>query len=144
MRRSMSTLVFALDWLATTASPAGASGLLVGAAEDGAKQPDFSVAKAKMDLAAFAGLDAIRVTALWHPGRTSLGGYPLLVLRNAAAAANLDGIRLIVSIYPTGSRATPRTGLARHQFAQFAASIARQLPTVKDFIVGNEPNLNRF
>src|SRR5256885_7612656 len=30
------------------------------------------------------------------------------------------------------------------QFAQYTAALAQALPYVRDFIVGNEPNLNRF
>jgi hypothetical protein len=33
---------------------------------------------------------------------------------------------------------------ARGQFAEYAASIARRFPAITDFVVGNEPNLNRF
>ena len=36
------------------------------------------------------------------------------------------------------------TPAARKQYAAFCASLAKQLPNVHDFIVGNEPNLNRF
>src|SRR5207245_1184555 len=32
----------------------------------------------------------------------------------------------------------------RAQFAGFAASLATELPEVTQFIIGNEPNLNRF
>jgi hypothetical protein len=118
--------------------------LLVGAAEDASKQPDPVVAKAKMDLAKLAGLDTIRVTAIWTPLKRHVSGYDLLTLKNAALAAQLDGIRLIIAVYPAGSSVTPMTRFARAQFAAYAASIARALPSVKDFIVGNEPNLNRF
>ena len=40
--------------------------------------------------------------------------------------------------------ATPSTGAAQEQFAAYAASLARQIPEYRDFIIGNEPNLNRF
>ena len=118
--------------------------LLVGAAEDGAKQPDLVTAKSKMDLAKLAGLGAIRLTAQWTPGSRRLEGSDLVALQNAAGAAGLDGLRVFVSIYPQGSSVTPLTQKARDEFADFAASVATQLPTVKDFIIGNEPNLNRF
>ena len=34
--------------------------------------------------------------------------------------------------------------LDRTQFAQYTTSLAQALPYVRDFIIGNEPNLNRF
>ena len=118
--------------------------LLVGAAEDASRQPELTVAKAKMDLAVLAGLNAVRITSLWQPGTSTVDGGELLVLQNAATAALLDGIRLYVSIYPRDGNAVPRTAARRSEFASYAASVARALPTVTDFIVGNEPNLNRF
>ena len=144
MRRP--TLVFLCLLASLAVAPAAAAGtpLLVGAAEDGAKQPDPVVAKAKMDLAKLAGFDAIRITAIWTPTKRRLEGYDLLTLKNAALAAQLDGIRLIVAAFPAGSRVTPLTRVARAQFAAWTASIARALPSVEDFVVGNEPNLNRF
>ena len=118
--------------------------LLVGASEDAAKQPNLAVAQAKMDLAKLAGLDAMRLTAPWRPGQSQPSAWDALVLGNAAAAAQLDGIRLFVSVYPASGRFAPLTATERAQFASYAASLAQQLPGVKDFIVGNEPNLNRF
>jgi hypothetical protein len=144
-RLLLTLLVCALAWLGLARPALAASPLLmVGAAEDAAKQTDPDVAKAKMDLAALAGFNTIRVTALWTPDKTALDGWDDETLLNAAIAAELDGIRLIVAAYPTGSSVTPLTPQARAQFAGWVASIATALPTVKDFIVGNEPNLNRF
>jgi len=138
------TLAFSVA-CAWAAAPAPAQRpLIVGAAEDASRQPELVVAKAKMDLAKLAGLSAVRITSLWVPGRSVVSGDELLVLRNAAAAAALDGMRLFVSVYPKDGNTVPRTTAARTQFALYSASIARELPTVTDFIIGNEPNLNRF
>jgi hypothetical protein len=129
--------------LAAGATAAGRP-ILVGAAEDAGKQGDPLSADAKMRLASLAGFDAIRLTALWTPGETEVGGDDLLGLANAVDAAQLEGIRVFVSVYPYGSRATPLTPAARAQFASYAASIPRLVPAVRYLIVGNEPNLNRF
>ncbi len=118
--------------------------MLVGAAEDSSKQSDPVLAKVKMDLAQLAGLNAIRVTLIWTPGIRTLDGNDLTMLQNSALAADLDGVRLFVSIYPMGSSVTPVTPQAQSDFVAYAASAAQQLPTVHDFIIGNEPNLNRF
>jgi hypothetical protein len=66
------------------------------------------------------------------------------MLHNAAAAAEEHGIRVFVSVYHHGARTTPLTAVARAEFASFAASIPRHIPYLRDFIIGNEPNLNRF
>jgi hypothetical protein len=131
---------------ALTAAPAGAAPgnrILVGAAEDAAKQ-DPLAADAKMSLARLAGFNTIRVTSVWWPGNRQLAGSDLDGLQNAAAAAQLNGIRLIVSVYPNASGVTPLRPTARAQFASYAASIPQLVPYVRDVIVGNEPNLNRF
>jgi hypothetical protein len=117
--------------------------ILVGAAEDGAKQGPLD-ADAKMSLARLAGFDTIRMTSVWWPGNRQVTGMELEGLRNAADAARLNGIRLIISVYPNGSNITPLTPTARAQFASYTASIPQLIPYVRDVIVGNEPNLNRF
>ncbi|MCW2963857.1 MAG: hypothetical protein JWO17_1109 [Actinomycetia bacterium] len=139
-------MVFALVALSLVAAqPAlGGTGMFVGAADDGARSLDPLTAKAKMDRAAIAGFGVLRMTVIWSPGEQTVGGDDLVALRNASASAQLDGVRLILSIYSRDSRTTPLSSRARGEFAQFAASIARRFPAVRDFVVGNEPNLNRF
>jgi len=127
-------------------SVARASGpMFVGAVEIAPLQTNMVTAKAKVDLAKLAGFDALRIVVFWGPGRASVvPEWDLQVLKNAAAAAQLDGIRLIVSVSNYNSRTTPRTARDRQQFAIYTATLARELPSVTDFIVGNEPNLNLF
>jgi hypothetical protein len=123
---------------------AGGPAMLVGVDEDNARQPDAVVAKAKMDLSRAAGFDSVRLTSIWSPGQTAPSDSELLVLGNAANAAALDAMRPIVVVTPYGSSTAPTTPDAQAQFAQYVASIATSLPSVNDFIVGNEPNSNRF
>jgi hypothetical protein len=139
-------MLFALVALALVgAQPAlGGTGMFVGAADDGARSLDPLTAKAKMDRAALAGFGVLRMTAIWSPGEQTVGGDDLVALRNASASAQLDGVRLILTIYARDSQTTPLSSRARGEFAQYAASIARRFPAVRDFVVGNEPNLNRF
>ena len=62
----------------------------------------------------------------------------------SADAAALNGIRVVVSVYPVGASTTPLYATPRAQFASYAASIPRLVPEIDHVIVGNEPNLNRF
>jgi hypothetical protein len=127
------------------ARPASAgTGMVVGAADDGIRSLDPLTAKTRMDAAALAGFGVVRMTVVWSPGEQTVGGDDLIALQNASAAAQLDGVRLMLSIYPRDWRATPLSSQARGQFSQYAASIARRFPAITDFVVGNEPNLNRF
>jgi hypothetical protein len=128
------------------ASPALAGGpyMLVGAAEDVARTPDPAFAKSEMLLAKLAGLDTIRVTQTWVKGQTALGPNDTIELSNAIAAAQFTGIRVVLSLYPYGSSVTPLSDQDRADFAAFTVDVAKRFPYVHDFIVGNEPNLNRF
>ena len=141
--RGVALAVFAFFVLAVPAW-AGGPFMMVGAADDFAKDPTAAGAKLDMDKAKLAGLDSIRMTATWKTGERALPASEATALTNAIDAAEFTGIRVILSIYPYGSSVTPLTDTAQADFAAFAASIAQQFPYVHDFIVGNEPNLNRF
>ncbi len=114
--------------------------LTVGAVEDAAQ---FGNARMQMRLAASSGLLAIDLSAVWHGGERVVGSAQLAGLRRAVAAAGANEIRPIVSVYQL-SRDTPVTAADRTDFASFAASLARALPEVHDFVVGNEPNIDLF
>ena len=66
------------------------------------------------------------------------------MLANVAAAAELGGVRVYLSVYHAGSLTTPLTSDAQAEFASYVAAIAAANPSFRDLIVGNEPNLNRF
>jgi hypothetical protein len=139
VRRGLPILLAALA--VAPAARAGGPYMLVGAADDVVLGRD---APAKLQLAKLAGLDSVRVTAQWTRGQTALPEAAQAGLEEAVAAAKLAGIRIVVSIYPYGSSQTPIAEADRADFAQYAASIAKSDLYLHDFIVGNEPNLNRF
>ena len=89
-----------------------------------------------------AGFRAVAVTSFWEPGLSAPSAEELAVLRDVGARA--DGLRLFVAVYHRGSATTPLTAEARAQFAAYVAAVVREVPAVRDVIVGNEPNLNRF
>ncbi len=126
------------------AARAGGPQLLIGAADDVAVQPAPSLARSRTDLAKLGGLDTIRVTAQWSRGQTALEPAAAISLDNAIAAASLDGIRVVLSLYPFGSSVTPLTDADRADFTAWVGAVVTRFPSVHDFVVGNEPNLNRF
>src|ERR687884_1255818 len=139
--------VLAVAIVALAAAPsafAGGPTMTLGATEDIVKQPDLVAAKAQMDRLKLAGLKAIRPTQEWAPGQTEPGGAGFEALKNAVAAAQLDGVRVVLSVTNHGSRTTPLSDQDQADFATYAANVARALPSVNDFVVGNEPNLNRY
>jgi hypothetical protein len=115
----------------------------VGVVEDSTRQPDPAAARDRVQAVKDAGFDSIRITSIWAPGQTEPEPDELGVLRNVATASEELDVRLFIAVYHAGSATTPRTEQARGEFASYVASLARSLPT-RDFIIGNEPNLNRF
>ncbi len=140
------TFLLALVLFACSAAPALAGGpyMLIGAAEDVARTQDPAFARAEMLEAKLVGFDTIRITQTWVQGQTTLGPNDQIQLGNAIAAAQFAGIRVVLSLYPYGSSVTPLTDQDRSDFAAFCVDVAKRYPLVHDFIVGNEPNLNRF
>jgi hypothetical protein len=136
-------LVCALCALLAMAVPAGAV-MYMGAAEDEGRNADPAVAMAKMELAKAAGFDTIRITAIWAPGQSAVPKDQLQALQSIAAAGVFLNIHIVATIMPFGSRTTPLTATARTQFARFSADLVRRVPTIREYIVGNEPNLNRY
>jgi hypothetical protein len=125
------------------ASAAGPT-LLIGTSEEAVKSSSLVEAKAKMSVLQLAGFDSVRVTSVWWPGESRPDDEEVTQLRNAISAARLLGIRVFISIFHHGNRTTPLTEEARMEFAGYAQWIARTFPYVRDFVIGNEPNLNRF
>ena len=118
--------------------------LLVGAWEYFLRDPSPAVARRKMRDAKRAGFDSVILQLFWAPGQLRPAANEIAELRNAAVAADEEQIEPFVIVTHVGSRTTPRTPARRREFAAYAASLAKQVPKFRHFIVGNEPNLNRF
>jgi hypothetical protein len=116
----------------------------VGVWEYVVRDPDPAAAEEKMRDATAAGFEAVITNTFWTPGQREPSPQEVAELRNVAGAAENADIRPLLIVQNVGSRTTPRTPELRAQFAAYAAAVARQLPAYRDFIIGNEPNLNRF
>ena len=147
LRGHLAVLGAAFGLLAGFAMPSPAAagpGLVVGAVEDDVRTASLVEAESRMELLRLAGFRAVRVTTIWTPGLVRPSATELEILGNIASAAARNGVRVYVTVMHPGSRTTPLTDEHRAQFAAFAASIVRAQPTLRDVVVGNEPNLNRF
>ena len=91
-----------------------------------------------------AGFGALGITSYWDPGSSAPTAEELGVLRDTAARAAGRDLRVFLAVFHRGSATTPLTDTARAQFASYVAAIVRGVPLIRDVIVGNEPNLNRF
>jgi hypothetical protein len=132
--------------LGAAAPPARAAGpsLVVGVGDDFLKDTSSTVTTARMRLAKLAGFETVRITSIWWPGEKQPDEVELRQIRNVAAAARLTATKVIVSIHHNGSRTTPLTEEWRAEYIEYVLSIARLFPTFTEFVIGNEPNLNRF
>ena len=67
------------------------------------------------------------------------------MLERLTEAAKLDGIEVYLSIYNFGSKTTPLTERGAGELRRSMPPSSRaRCPTSQNFIIGNEPNLNRF
>lgn len=119
-------------------------GLIAGAAEDDVRAVALVDADARMQLLRLSGFRAVRVTSIWRPGASAPSDTERAILRSVGAAAQRNGVRVYVTVMHAGSATTPLTEEARAQFSSYAAAVVRASPGLRDVIVGNEPNLNRF
>ncbi len=143
MRRFLAAAVV-LAAVAAAPAHAGGPSRLVGAAEDVVQQDPLAAAKAKLDLLRLAGFGAVRITEVWAPGERAPTAVEQTRLAALTGAARLDAIKVYAAVLNGGSRTTPLTPADQGDFATFTASIARRYPWITDFMVGNEPNNNRF
>jgi hypothetical protein len=118
--------------------------LLVGALEDGVKWAELEMADQKVELATRAGFNALNVTTAWSPGQTTPTPEELTVLRSVAAATQQRRMHFVITAYAPRPRFAPVDQDERENYAEFMATIARELPSVDGFAVWNEPNLNGF
>jgi hypothetical protein len=89
------------------------------------------------------GLSEVRLTMNWDATQ------PATILNQAQIesvlpVATLRGVRVVFSVAPAKARSITASPEAATQFVAFLQLIARTFPTVKDVIVGNEPNQSRF
>jgi hypothetical protein len=118
--------------------------LSVGVWEYFLRDADPAAARLKIADVQTAGFDSVITNSFWAPGQSEPSPQDVTELRNAADAAVAADMRPLVIVQNVGSRTTPNTLELRTEFASYAASLARQVPAYRDFIIGNEPNLNRF
>jgi hypothetical protein len=117
-----------------------------GIADDGAKYADDGGGNF-FGLMRDVGLDSNRITVTWDPtdGNRGLTIGEKSFLDRAIPVAAIRGIDIVLDVYPLKARAfavdTPNRITL---FAEYLQVLARTYPTVRTFIVGNEPNQPRF
>lgn len=89
------------------------------------------------------GVNDNRIGIEWDPASpTTIPDQPTLDYWIPSAA--IHGIRIVLAVSPAHPRDVTSSPAAIGKFAAFVQELARTYPYVKDFVIGNEPNLNRF
>jgi hypothetical protein len=138
MRLCSVALASACAALALAGSATADLGL--GVVDDHARGPEPELFLSKLnDL----GLSEVRITIVWDPAAPTTIREQEDIAR-MLPFAQARGIRVIVAIDVASPRAIGNSAPAAGRFAAFTAQVARTFPTVRDIIVGNEPNQTRF
>lgn len=125
--------------LAASSARAGTS-ILVGVDDDqikwaGKPQTILSPVRA-------LGIDAMRVTLRWQPGRRNLTGRDHNELRRAVAAARY-GVRVVLGVYGRSFDA-PDDAAEREDYCRFVRNALLRYTEIRDVVVWNEANSAAF
>jgi hypothetical protein len=118
--------------------------LLVGALEDGVKWAEPEDADQKVGHATRAGFNALNVTTAWVPGQTTPTPEELTILRSVSAATEKRNMYFVITAYAPRPSFAPVSEEQQQDYAEFSATLARELPSLRGFAVWNEPNLRGF
>jgi len=89
------------------------------------------------------GYQEFRMTVQWD--ETTPTAIPFQAnIQAAVDCAKLNNLRPILAIYPQHPAAIGSNAAAQAQFATFVSLVGQAFPDVRDIIIGNEPNVNRF
>jgi hypothetical protein len=89
------------------------------------------------------GYTQLRMTVQWDPA--SPGVIPAQEKIAAAVdCASRSNVSVVLAVYPAKPTAIGSNDAAQQSFARFVALVGQAFPGVKTFVVGNEPNVNRF
>jgi hypothetical protein len=89
------------------------------------------------------GYQDLRMTVQWNEATPTVIPFQSN-LQTAIDCAKLNDVRPILAIYPLHPSAIGSNAGAQAQFATFVSLVGQAFPDVQNFIVGNEPNVNRF
>ena len=139
MKRRTLCVVSALCAALALAAPA-AGDLQIGVVDDQAKGAAPERFFGQMS---DIGLSEVRVTILWDPAEPlTIRDQP--AIERLLPFAQARGIKVLFVLDLANPRAVGNSTAAAGRFAAFAAHVGRTFPSVRDIIVGNEPNQTRF
>ncbi len=142
-RHTCATIVALAFLCAVCGHAAAAPGTInFGVADDTGKYAADSGAEFYSRIAA-SGLGNDRLTVMWDPANPMVITEQPFLDRTVPEAASL-GVNLILSVRPARANAIGGSVVQAKRFAAFVALLATTYPTVKTFVIANEPNQPRF
>ena len=132
----------AVACLALGPTSAAHADVLFGASDDYGKYADDGGTWFFSELRA-AGLTSNKITVNWDSTRP-LEITERAFLDRAIPVAQAEGVQLSFGIHVGKARAITSDPEALEKFTQWLRILAVSYPQVKEFVVGNEPNLTRF
>jgi len=116
---------------------AARAGLVVGVSDDRPKNAAFFQTLGDL------GMTQNRASIVWDPAQPNvIGGQDQIAQWLPLAQA--AGVRVVFSITPKHARDITGSPSATGAFATFVQHVAQTFPTVKDYVIGNEPNQPYF
>ena len=125
--------------VAVLAAPAVARGELVVGAADNRPESSPEQAERFYDTMVEVGLTENRLAITWNAQQPTVIDRQE-ALDQAVELAAARGIRLTFSVFARPANSISSNPVNGTRFVAFLAHLARTYPTVRDFIVGNEPN----
>jgi hypothetical protein len=142
-RHICATVVATALFLILSAHAGAAPGTITfGVADDTGKYADDSGAKF-YSLISAGGLTTDRLTVTWDPANPmTIAEKPFL--DRTIPEALLKGVSLVLSVRPARATAIGSSLVQAKAFASYVALLATTYPSIKTFVIGNEPNQPRF
>ncbi len=89
------------------------------------------------------GYQDFRMTVQWNEATPTVIPFQANI-QAAIDCAKLNNLNPILAVYPQHPAAIGSNAGAQAQFATFVSLVGQAFPGVKEIIIGNEPNVNRF
>jgi hypothetical protein len=116
------------------------AGLDVGVTEDAGKAGNGAAFFATLS---DVGLKVNRISMNWDPAApTTIPGQAEIA--KWLPQAQVSGTRIVFAVAPHSARDVTATPDAKGKFVAFVQKLAQTFPTVKDYVIGNEPNQPYF
>ena len=140
MKTTRTWVLLACACAALAGAGVAAAGIDVGVTEDAGKAGNGAAFFATLG---DVGLKVNRISINWDPASpTKIAGQAEIV--KWLPQAQVSGTRIIFAVSPVQAKGLTATPSAKGQFITFVKQLAATFPTVKDYVIGNEPNQPYF